>query len=89
MFNSIFTDDFLHLLCLIMPISPKALFSCHLIDMKGDVTKDCLGGFVERYIPLFVSEVKHYSELYKEEMKSRLYKLDIAYDLEHPALPKA
>lgn len=50
-----------------------------MIDMKGDLTKECLGGFVERYVPLFVSEVKHYSNLYAEEMKSRLYRLDVNY----------
>lgn len=54
-----------------------------MIDMKGDVTKDCLGGFVERYVPLFVSEVKHYSNLYSDEMKSRLYRLDLAFQIEN------
>jgi len=50
--------------------------------MRGDVTKDCLGGFVERYVPLFITEIKHYAESNSDEMKNRLYQLDLAYSVE-------
>lgn len=54
--------------------------------MRGDQTKDCLGGFVERYIPLFIAEIKHYSLTNADEMKARLLQLDLCYSVEEVAL---
>ena len=50
--------------------------------MQGQKTKDCLGGFVERYIALFVEEIKYFIESNSDELKSRIQRLDNAYTIE-------
>lgn len=50
--------------------------------MQGKLTKDCLGGFVERYVLLFVTEIKHFVETYSEEIKYRIQRVDQAYSVE-------
>ena len=50
--------------------------------MHGEKTKDCLGGFVERYIALFVEEIKYFIESNSDELKSRIQRLDHSYIIE-------
>jgi len=50
--------------------------------MLGESTKDSLGGFVERFIPLFIAEIKFFIETNSEEMKSRVLQLDHNYTIE-------
>lgn len=72
MFNSIFNDDFFHLLCMLLPRNSQEFFDSTLIDMQVDLTKDSMGKFVERYIHLFIAEVKFYIDTYSDEMRYRI-----------------
>jgi hypothetical protein len=56
-FNQIFNDDLLHLICITLPQSDQEFFECSIIDMKVDLTSNSMGGFAERFVPLFVSEI--------------------------------
>jgi len=55
-----------------MPQTINEFFECAQIDMQVDQSKDSLGNFVERYINLFISEIKFFVETYSDEIKQRL-----------------
>ena len=75
-FQLVFNDDLLHLLCITLPQTAQEFFDSTLIDMQVDQTKDRLGSFVERYIPLFVGEIKYFINTYADELKYRIQKQD-------------
>jgi hypothetical protein len=47
----------------------QEFFECNLIDMQVELTKDCLGSFVERYLPLFIEEINFFMLTYSEELR--------------------
>lgn len=82
-FNQIFSDDLLHLMCIMLPISDQEFFECNIIDMQGAVTRDCLGGFVERFVPLFIEEIRFLiNNHYPGELKNRVLKVDQCYTVQ-------
>jgi len=50
--------------------------------MQVDQSKDMLGNFVERFLGLFLSEIKFFVETYSDEIRQRIVRQDIYYTVE-------
>lgn len=68
LFNSIFTDDLLHLMTITLPLNSIDFFECSQVNLKGELTGDRLGYFFERFLPLFIEEIKYFIKIYHHEL---------------------